>query len=111
MRKLLLGAGIILTAFIGGGANAMPIMQPSAPVSSVVQKVDYACGRGYYLTPRGYCRPYEPRRYEREWDRRSDWNPRREWREHQARREWREHRRWEERGDWRREREYRRWQW
>jgi hypothetical protein len=87
MRKMILTAGLILGALFGTGANAMPVGQPSAPSASHIQKVDYACGRGFHLTPRGYCRPNGPR-YERG----------REWRERQARREWRE---WRDRRDYR----------
>ena len=97
MRKMILTAGVILGALLGTGANAMPVGQPSAPSASHIQNVDYACGRGFHLTPRGYCRPNGPR-YERGWDRRDRWEGRREWRERQARREWRE---------WRDRREYR----
>ncbi|MBN7808823.1 hypothetical protein JZX86_26200 [Agrobacterium rosae] len=93
MRKLIFGAGIILTALIGSGANAMPVGNPSAPAASVVHNVDYACGRGFRLSPRGYCRPVgPPRHYEQRWDRRDRWHDRREWRDRRDHREWRSHR-------------------
>lgn len=109
MRKMILTAGLILGALIGTGANAMPIGQASAPQASKVQNVDYACGRGFHLSPRGYCRPNGPPRYERRWDRRDRWEGRREWRERQARREWRERRDWREHREWRDRRDYYRW--
>lgn len=94
MRGLILSAGIVLGTLVGGAANAMPIGQPAAPAASTVQNVDYACGRGFHLSPRGFCRPNRPPpRYERRWDRREHWRDRREWRERRERREWREHRR------------------
>ncbi|POO50707.1 GCG_CRPN prefix-to-repeats domain-containing protein [Agrobacterium rosae] len=93
MRKLIFGAGIILTALIGSGANAMPVGNPSAPAAPVVHDVDYACGRGFRLSPRGYCRPVgPPRHYEQRWDRRDRWHDRREWRDRRDHREWRSHR-------------------
>lgn len=107
MRKMILSAGIILGALFGSGANAMPVGQPAAPLASNVQSVDYACGRGFHLSPRGYCRPNGPPRYERGWDRRDRWEARREWRERKARREWRERRDWREHREWRDRRDYR----
>ncbi|AQS63477.1 hypothetical protein AGRHK599_LOCUS4850 [Rhizobium rhizogenes] len=112
MRKMIFGAGMILSALFGTGANAMPVGQPSAPATSNVQTVDYACGRGFHLSPRGYCRPNGPPRYERGWDRRDRWEGRREWRERQARREWRERRDrrdWRQHREWRDRRDYYRW--
>ncbi|MDZ7927448.1 MAG: hypothetical protein U5L46_10330 [Agrobacterium sp.] len=106
MRKMILSAGLILGALFGSGANAMPVGQP-APLASNIQTVDYACGRGFHLSPRGYCRPNGPPRYERGWDRRDRWEGRREWRERQARREWRERRDWREHREWRDRRDYR----
>ena len=85
MRKMILTAGLIFGALFGTGANAMPVGQPSTPSASHVQTVDYACGRGFHLSPRGYCRPNGPPRYERGWDRRDRWEARREWRERQGR--------------------------
>lgn len=100
MRGLILSAGIIVGTLLGGGANAMPIGQPATPSASAVQNVDYYCGRGFHLSPRGFCRPNRPPpRYERRWDRhdhwrdRREWRERREWRDRRDRREWREHRR------------------
>ncbi len=55
MRKMILTAGVILGALLGTGANAMPVGQPSAPSASHIQNVDYACGRGFHLTPRGFA--------------------------------------------------------
>ncbi|MGF9563016.1 hypothetical protein [Neorhizobium sp. JUb45] len=116
MRGLILSAGIVLGTLLGGGANAMPIGQPAAPAAAAVQNVDYACGRGFHLSPRGFCRPNRPPpRYERRWDRHEHWRDRRdrrEWRERRERREWRERR---ERREWREHRrdrdyrEYREW--
>lgn len=106
MRGIILSVGVIIGTLVSGGANAMPVGQPSAPATSAVQNVDYACGRGYHLSPRGHCRPNGPPRYERRWDRRDHWDRRehrREWRERRDRREWRE------RGHHRDYREYRHW--
>ncbi len=102
MRKLVLGAVLLLSGLMGSSANAMPMAQPLARDTTDIQTVDYACGRGYHLSPRGFCRPNGPPRYEREWGRRGDWEARREWRERQARREWRERRAWEREREWRR---------
>jgi hypothetical protein len=104
MRGLILTAGIVLGTLLSGGANAMPIGQPSTPSTSAVQNVDYYCGRGFHLSPRGFCRPNRPPpRYERRWHGRDHWRDRREWRDRHERREWREHRRHRD------YREYREW--
>ncbi len=111
MRKMILSVGLVLGTLFATGANAMPVGQPSAPQALKVQTVDYACGRGFHLSPRGYCRPNGPPRYERGWDRRDRWEEGRGWRERQARREWRErrdHRDWREDRRWR-ERDHYRW--
>ncbi|MEB2845420.1 hypothetical protein GAO09_23225 [Rhizobiales bacterium RZME27] len=93
MRGLILSAGMIFGMLLGSSANAMPIGQPAAPMASTVQNVDYYCGRGYRLSPRGVCRPNRPPpRYERRWHRHDHWHDRREWRDRRERREWRERR-------------------
>jgi hypothetical protein len=59
---------VIVAAFLFGGlaatsVDAMPIAAPAiAEQASPVVKVDYACGRGWHLTPWGACRPNEWRR-------------------------------------------------
>src|SRR5262245_35236467 len=54
---------VIATALVLGGAavstaQAMPSPAPvdTAKASQIVH-VDYACGRGWHLTPWGHCRP------------------------------------------------------
>ncbi|WP_075637758.1 GCG_CRPN prefix-to-repeats domain-containing protein [Rhizobium oryziradicis] len=94
MRKIILSAGIILASLVANTVYAMPSVQSPRPAASYVEKVDYACGRGFHLSPRGYCRPNGPPLEYRRWDRRDRWEARREWRE---RRDWREHRAWHER--------------
>ena len=88
MRNIVLGAALLISGLTAASANAMPFGQPSGPAIPSIQTVDYACGRGYHLSPRGFCRPNGPPRYERRWDRRDSWEDRREWRERQPRREW-----------------------
>ncbi|WP_296036290.1 hypothetical protein [uncultured Agrobacterium sp.] len=102
MRKIVLSVALLVSGLMGTGASAMPLAQPAAPTMTDIQTVDYACGRGYHLSPRGFCRPNGPPRYERAWDRRDPWEARREWRERQARREWHERRAWEREREWRR---------
>ncbi|MDP9573951.1 UNVERIFIED_ORG: hypothetical protein J2W66_004454 [Agrobacterium larrymoorei] len=102
MRNIVLGAALLISGLMGASANAMPLAQPLARDTTDIQAVDYACGRGYHLSPRGFCRPNGPPRYEREWGGRGDWEARREWRERQARREWHERRAWEREREWRR---------
>ncbi|WP_082760341.1 GCG_CRPN prefix-to-repeats domain-containing protein [Agrobacterium bohemicum] len=106
MRKIVMGAGIILSSVFANVANAMPSVQPSVPSVSVVQKVDYACGRGFHLSPRGYCRPNRPPP-----EYRDRWEARREWRDRRDRREWRERRDFYDRREWRRRDEYRDYRW
>ena len=98
MRRVVLGAVLLISGFMGASANAMPMAAPMVRSTTDIQTVDYACGRGYHLSPRGFCRPNGPPRYERGWGRRDAW----EWRERQARREWRERRAWERERAWRR---------
>lgn len=112
MRKIVLSAALLVSALLSSGANALPIVQSGLPISSQLQNVDYACGRGYHLSPRGFCRPNgPPRDYRDRWDRRDRWEARREWRERQARREWRERRAWEEERRWRGGYDYREYRW
>ncbi|MBB3947002.1 hypothetical protein GGQ73_002966 [Rhizobium skierniewicense] len=109
MRKIIFSAGIILGSLLANVANAMPSVHPSVPLASDVQKVDYACGRGFHLSPRGYCRPNgPPREYRDRWDRRDRWEARREWRD---RREWRERRDYYDQREWRGRHEYRDYRW
>lgn len=109
MRKLMLSAALIIVGLFASSANAMPTGNQSAPGNSLVQKADYACGRGYHLSPRGYCRPNGPPRgyYGGGWDRRDRWEDRREWRDRQARREWRDRQDWRDRRGWYYQQDYR----
>ncbi len=107
MRNLIIGAGMIISGLVAPTANALPISAIPHAKALVVQQADYACGRGFHLSPRGYCRPNgPPRAYYDGWDRRDRWEARREWRERQERRAWRERRDWDRGYDYR---EYR-WQ-
>ena len=102
MRKIILGAGIILSSVFANAANAMPSVQPFVPSVSDVQKVDDACGRGFHLSPRGYCRPNgPPREYRDRWDRRDRWEARREWRDRRDRRDFYDQREWRGRHEYR----------
>ncbi|KAB1113798.1 hypothetical protein F4V89_10770 [Neorhizobium galegae] len=40
-----------------GPANQMPVNGIAAPAKPNIQLVDRACGRGFELTRRGFCRP------------------------------------------------------
>jgi hypothetical protein len=92
MRKLILAVTLLLSGFAGGAANAMPVGDVASTPSSNVVAIDYSCGRGYHLSPRGFCRPNEwappprPRYYSDRWDRRGP--PHRYWREHRYYRQW-----------------------
>lgn len=55
MKKLVIAAALVVTGFAATAANAMPAVSFSKSPSSVVQ-VDYACGRGFHITPWGECR-------------------------------------------------------
>jgi hypothetical protein len=97
MRKLILAATLMIAGLAGGAANAMPIGSSTVLVPSNVVTVDYACGRGYHLSPRGYCRPNRwappprPRYYSHRWDRRDHWHrrgPPRHWGYHRNYRRW-----------------------
>lgn len=107
MRNIVIGATLLISGLMGASANAMPMAPALGQDQTDIQNVDYACGRGYHLSPRGFCRPNGPPRYERRWDRRDPWEARREWREHQARREWYGRWGWEQQQEWGRRREYR----
>lgn len=109
MRTIIFSAGIILGSVFANGANAMPSVPPPIPSASAVKKVDYACGRGFHLSPRGYCRPNgPPREYRDRWDRRDPWEARREWRDRRDRRERRD---FYDQREWRGRHEYRDYRW
>ncbi|MCK8779113.1 hypothetical protein M0654_03850 [Rhizobium sp. NTR19] len=111
MRGLILAAGLLIAGLTGGTANAMPAGGVSAPSSSLIQTVDWACGRGFHLSPRGYCRPNRwapppPPRHVYRHHRRDHWDhrgPPRHWRERDRfdGRDWRDHREWRRDRDWR----------
>lgn len=99
MRKLLVTIALLAAGITAGAANAMPVGSVAAPAVSNIITVDYACGRGYHLSPRGFCRPNRwappPRRYYG-WDRSYGWDrPHRDWREY------RRYDRWDRDRDWR----------
>ncbi|WP_376776093.1 GCG_CRPN prefix-to-repeats domain-containing protein [Rhizobium populisoli] len=99
MRKIMLAATLMISGILGGGsANALPFGNVDTPRASNVVTVDYACGRGYHITPRGNCRPNRweppprPRYYSDRAERRDRWErhgpPRRDWRERRIYRQW-----------------------
>lgn len=97
MKTLSIAAALLAGSLSIGTAEAMP--SGTINVQSNVTTVDYACGRGWHVTPWGACRPNRRRppavvfyggprwgweRQRRDWD-----GPR--WR-HERR--WDHHRRW-----------------
>lgn len=55
---------VIVTALALGGlaasaAQAMPAPAVDRGAPSSVVNIDYACGRGWHVTPWGHCRPNE----------------------------------------------------
>ncbi|MFC5757624.1 GCG_CRPN prefix-to-repeats domain-containing protein [Rhizobium sp. GCM10022189] len=97
MRKLLVTAALLAAGITAGAANAAPVGNIAVPAASNVVTVDFACGRGYHLSPRGFCRPNRwapppPRYYG--WHRGYGWD-----RPHYGWREYRRHDRWNR--DWR----------
>ncbi|MDR6665756.1 GCG_CRPN prefix-to-repeats domain-containing protein [Rhizobium sp. 1399] len=99
MRKLLVTVALLAAGITAGAANAAPVGNVTALAASNVITVDYACGRGYHLSPRGFCRPNRwappPRRYYG-WDRSYGWD-----RPHRGWREYRRYDRWDHDRDWR----------
>jgi|EndMetStandDraft_7_1072992.scaffolds.fasta_scaffold207274_2 hypothetical protein len=91
MRKTIIAMAIALSGFGVSVAEAMPMgaVQSGATSNSNIVQVDYACGRGYHVTPWGDCRPNwrrpPPPRYERRYERRYGWGhrppPRYGWRD------------------------------
>ena len=89
MRMRMIAAAIAMFGFGASMAEAMPI----APVNGIAAQntvlVDYACGRGYHLTPWGNCRPNwrqpPPPRYGWRYERSYGWGnrppPRHGWRD------------------------------
>jgi hypothetical protein len=58
MNRILITSTLLAACLLGGTANAMPTAR--AGMAATEQKpvlVDYACGRGWHLTPWGHCRP------------------------------------------------------
>ncbi|WP_146260130.1 GCG_CRPN prefix-to-repeats domain-containing protein [Rhizobium tubonense] len=87
MKKIVFASAILFGGLIATAAGAMPatsIAQPAATSAPGVVQVDYACGRGFHVTPWGHCRPngWGPQRAH--WDdrrSRGDWDgPRHGWR-------------------------------
>lgn len=95
MRKLLVTIALLAAGITAGAANAAPVGSMTAPAASNIITVDFACGRGYHLSPRGFCRPNPPRRYYG-WDRSYGWD-----RPHRGWREYRRYERWDRDRDWR----------
>ncbi|MBB3594056.1 hypothetical protein FHX08_004459 [Rhizobium sp. BK529] len=97
MRKILITTALLMAGMAAEAANATPVGRLTAPAASSVMTVDYACGRGYHLSPRGFCRPnrwappppryYAPRYYG--WER-----PYRDWGEYRYRERWDRDRDW-----------------
>jgi hypothetical protein len=69
MRKTMIAMAIALSGFGVSVAEAMPIGAVQSGATNNVVQVDYACGRGFHVTPWGDCRPNwrrpPPPRYER----------------------------------------------
>jgi hypothetical protein len=99
MRKLLVTIALLAAGITAGAANAAPVGSMTALAASNIITVDFACGRGYHLSPRGFCRPNRwappPRRYYG-WDRSYGWD-----RPHRGWREYRRYERWDRDRDWR----------
>ncbi|EJZ18041.1 hypothetical protein NE852_13930 [Rhizobium sp. Pop5] len=96
MKALSIAAALLAGSLSIGTAEAMPM--GSINVQSNIVKADYACGRGWHLTPWGECRRNWQRppmafyggpprwgwdgprwRHERRWDRDRRWNDDRRW--------------------------------
>ncbi|WP_283195688.1 hypothetical protein [Rhizobium sp. AN80A] len=80
MRKTIIAIAVALVGLGTTVAEAMPTgAVPSGATNNVV-KVDYACGRGFHVTPWGECRPNwrrpPPPRYERRYQRDYGWGHR-----------------------------------
>jgi len=71
MRISVIATALILGGVAASAAQAMPAPAPvdAAKMSEVV-KVDYACGRGWHMTPWGHCRPNRYAPPPRDWNRR-----------------------------------------
>jgi hypothetical protein len=89
MRKTMIAMAIALSGFVVSGAEAMPMAAVQSGATNSIVQVDYACGRGYHVTPWGDCRPNwrrpPPPRYERRYERSYGWGhrppPRYGWRD------------------------------
>jgi len=58
MKRLhLLAAVLVLGAAGTGVAQATPAAPAGLRQASPVIEADWACGRGFHMTPRGVCRP------------------------------------------------------
>ncbi|WP_423340091.1 GCG_CRPN prefix-to-repeats domain-containing protein [Rhizobium sp. HT1-10] len=58
MRYSLIAAAVIWGGLAASAAQAMPMAAPAvAAEKATVLQVDYACGRGWHVTPGGDCRP------------------------------------------------------
>ncbi|MEF0943907.1 GCG_CRPN prefix-to-repeats domain-containing protein [Rhizobium sp. BR 362] len=57
MRLSVIAVAAALGGLIASSADAMPIAAVGTVAKAPVVNVDYACGRGWHLTPRGVCRP------------------------------------------------------
>jgi hypothetical protein len=80
MRKTITAIAIALTGLGATVAEAMPMGAVQSGVTNNIVKVDYACGRGFHVTPWGDCRPNwrrpPPPRYERRYQRDYGWGHR-----------------------------------
>ncbi|MBB3660119.1 hypothetical protein FHX15_005388 [Rhizobium sp. BK650] len=91
MRKLLITIALLVAGLASGAATAAPVASVAVPNKPNVLTVDYACGRGYHLSPRGFCRPnrWAPPPSYYGWDRGYGWGrPYREWREYRRDDRW-----------------------
>lgn len=91
MRKTMIAIAIALSGLGVSVAEAMPMAAVQSGATNNVVQVDYACGRGFHITPWGDCRPNwrrpppPPPRYERRYYRDYGWGhrppPRYGWRD------------------------------
>ncbi|HEY0121457.1 MAG TPA: hypothetical protein VGC14_06820 [Rhizobium sp.] len=57
MRLSVIAIAAVLGGLAVSSAEAMPVPAVGTVAAAPVVKVDYACGRGWHLTPWGECRP------------------------------------------------------
>jgi hypothetical protein len=64
MKSSLIATALVLAGLAASSAEAMPVAAGPAGVGkeAPVVRIDYACGRGWHVTPWGECRPNRWRR-------------------------------------------------